>query len=272
MTPPTIYGAQTPPLDEAAPPCWTVIVPFYNEAEVIGGVIASLAHQTDAFELVLVDNGSQDGSANRAAVACREEGLAFRLIAECQPGKVAALNSGLSLARTVYVATCDADTWYPPDYLARARRLLDAGGAMAGAWFVPQSAGVIRRAMAKIHLTIAARLFPQQCLTGGAGQAFHRERLIAAGGFDPGHWDLVLEDHEVCHRLARLGPIRYDRNLWCDPCDRIRQRPTTRWSLFERIVYHVSARRFGDWYFYGFLRPRLVRRRLASAALREVAT
>jgi glycosyltransferase involved in cell wall biosynthesis len=251
-------------------PDWTVILPFYNEAEVIGSMIASLARQTEAFILVLVDNGSTDRSVERAVTACRQCGMSFRLITEMQPGKVAALNAGLQPAETVYVATCDADTYYPPDYLAHARRLLEAGSTMAGAWFIPRSAGLVRRYLSHLHLAVAARLFPTQCLTGGAGQAFRRDHLVAVGGFDPGHWDLVLEDHEICHRLAQLGPIRYDRAFWCDPCDRTRDRPTTRWGMFERLVYHASASKFGGWFFYCFLKPRLEMRRLVSAALREV--
>lgn len=253
-------------------PNWTVILPFYNEAEVIHGVIASLAHQTETFILLLVDNGSIDRSVDRAVAACLDLEISFRLISELRPGKVAALHAGLKHAQTVYVATCDADTYYPPDYLDRARALLEAGSAMAGAWFIPRSAGLFRRALSHLHLTVAARLFPTQCLTGGAGQAFHRDHLVAAGGFDPGHWDLVLEDHEICHRVARIGPIRYAPAFWCDPLDRVRKRPATRWGIFERLVYHMSASKFGDWFFYRFLRPRLEMRRLVSAALREVTS
>jgi glycosyltransferase involved in cell wall biosynthesis len=251
---------------------WAVILPFYNEADVIESVIASLADQTEPFLLLLVDNGSTDRSAERAVTACRRRGISHRLVVELKAGKVAALDTGLAQVDAVYVATCDADTYYPPDYLAKARRLLEAGSAMAGAWFIPRSAGLVRRLLSHLHLTIAAHLFPRQCLTGGAGQAFRRDQLIAAGGFDPGHWNLVLEDHEVCHRLARLGSIAYDRTFWCDPCDRARNRPTTRWNTLERLLYHASASRFGDWFFYHFLGPRLETRRLVSAALREVVT
>jgi glycosyltransferase involved in cell wall biosynthesis len=256
----------SPSIDMAA---WTVILPFYNEEDVISDAIASLADQTESFRLLLVDNGSTDRSAAKAIAACRNRCIDFRLISEPRPGKVSALDAGLRQAETTFVATCDADTYYPPDYLAHARHLLSDGTTMAGAWFVPRSAGWFRRTIATMHLAVAARLLAKQCLTGGAGQTFRREPLVAAGGFDPGHWDLVLEDHEVCHRLVQLGPIRYHRGFWCDPGSRVRNRPTTRWDLIERAVYHASAAWFGDWFFYRFLRPRLEMRQLVSAALRE---
>jgi glycosyltransferase involved in cell wall biosynthesis len=253
-------------------PSWTIILPFYNEEATIADVVNSLAHQSEAFVLLLVDNGSTDHSVARATAACRSKAIDFRVICEPRPGKVSALDAGLRQAETTFIATCDADTYYPPDYLAHARLLLVEGATMVGAWFIPQSASHVRRLLANLHLLLAARLLSKQCLTGGAGQAFRRETLVAVGGFDPDHWDFVLEDHEICHRLARLGPIRYHRGFWCDPGNRIRNRPTTRWHLLERLLYHASANRFGDWFFYRFLKPRLETRRLASAALREVTT
>jgi glycosyltransferase involved in cell wall biosynthesis len=253
-------------------PSWTIILPFYNEEEAIEDAIVSLSYQTDAFVLLLVDNGSTDRSVRKAITACRNWGIDFHLISEPRPGKVSALNAGLRQAATIYVATCDADTYYPPDYLEHARHLLANGAAMAGAWFMSRSASSFRRLLRNLHLAVAACLLSKQCLTGGAGQAFRREALVAVGGFDPNLWDLVLEDHEICHRLIRLGPIGYHRGFWCDPSGRLRNRPTTRWALIERLLYHASVSRFGDWFFYRFLKPRLETRRLVSAALREVAS
>ena len=42
-------------------------------------------------------------------------GLPFHSIVEARPGTVAALAAGLASADTPFDATCDADTWYPPD-------------------------------------------------------------------------------------------------------------------------------------------------------------
>ncbi|WP_164176839.1 glycosyltransferase, partial [Streptococcus pneumoniae] len=50
-----------PSANRAAPDMavdWTVVVPFFNERELLAGTIASLARQTVPFRLVLVDNGS----------------------------------------------------------------------------------------------------------------------------------------------------------------------------------------------------------------------
>ena len=93
---------------------WSIIVPFFNERDFLGGTLASLAAQTRSFTLVLVDNGSTDGSARVAVETCEALGLDWVLLNERRPGKVFALTTGLERVRSPLVATCDADTWYPP--------------------------------------------------------------------------------------------------------------------------------------------------------------
>lgn len=247
---------------------WTVLIPFHNERDHLAATLASLAAQSEPFAVVLIDNGSTDGSGAVASDACDALGLPFCLLEEWRPGKVAALNAGSRLARTRFIATCDADTYYPPDYLARARRLLENGGVVAGARFRPRHVLGWRRWIASLHLFIAALLLPGQCLSGGAGQAFRTDELQAVGGFDQDQWDFVLEDHEICHRLASQGEILYDPDFWCDPSSRERKRPLTRWTLGERLLYHLVAGSAGNWFFYKFLAGRLAKRGLDSARLR----
>ena len=247
---------------------WTILLPFHNERAHLPDTIASLAAQTEPFVLLLIDNGSSDGGGAVAAAVCERLGVEHRLIVERRPGKVAALHSGSRQARTRFIATCDADTYYPPDYLARARRLLENGGVMVGARFRPRAAKPWVRWVAALHLFIAALILPGQCLSGGAGQAFRADGLEAAGGFDQSQWDFVLEDHEICHRLASQGEILYDPDFWCDPAQRDRKRPTTRWTLGERLIYHLVAGTAGNWFFYDFLAARLAKRGLSSARLR----
>ena len=247
---------------------WTVLIPFHNERDHLAATLASLAAQSEPFALVLIDNGSTDGSGAVASDACDRLGLPFRLIEERRAGKVAALSAGSRLADTRFIATCDADTYYPPEYLARARRLLENGGVMVGARFRPRAAKPWVRWVAALHLFIAALILPGQCLSGGAGQAFRADGLEAAGGFDQAQWDFVLEDHEICHRLASQGEILYDPDFWCDPAQRDRKRPLTRWTLGERLLYHLVAGSAGNWFFYKFLAGRLAKRGLDSARLR----
>jgi glycosyltransferase involved in cell wall biosynthesis len=251
-------------------PAWSVVIPFFNECDYIAHTLASLAGQDECFDLILVDNGSTDGSAGVAAAACRRLGLAFTLLHERRPGKVQALATGLAAVRTRWLATCDADTWYPADYLSKAGALLaDGRCATAGAFYV--DAGVPRRrhVAAALHMAMVARLLPTQCHTGGAGQVFCTASLRRAGGFDARRWNLVLEDHEIIHRVNKLGAIAYSAGFWCTPANRDRDRDSIRWTLIERLAYHFTPRPLRDQFFYAFLKRRLEARRLTSDRIRE---
>jgi glycosyltransferase involved in cell wall biosynthesis len=249
---------------------WSAIVPFFNEAAHLPALLASLAAQTCPVRVILVDNGSTDGSADIALAECARLGLDHRLVLQPVPGKVSALSAGLRLVTTPLVATCDADTLYPAHYLAEAARLLaQPGCVVAGAFYAtPDSDAAARRptALAKAR---AARLLPRQSHTGGAGQAFRTEALRRAGGFDAGRWNFVLEDHEIIHRVMRFGTMRYAERLWCSPSERPRNRDSIRWTLAERLVYSAAAPWAGDWFFYRFLADRLRARRLTSERIRE---
>ncbi|WP_294047229.1 glycosyltransferase family A protein [Sphingomonas sp.] len=249
---------------------WSVLVPFFNEADFLGATIASLAAQSVAFRLILVDNGSTDGSATIARDAAERHGLDYLLITERTPGKVAALRAGLGWVRSTYVATCDADTLYPPHYLAAAEALLvDPGCVVAGAYFVAPGADEATRAAKARSFLAGARILSRQCHAGGAGQAFRTAALRAAGGFDGDRWSYVLEDHEVINRTMRHGAMRYAADLWCTPSPRPRNRASIRWTGFERLMYAASAPFAGDWFFYTFLARRLAKRRLSSDRIRE---
>ncbi|GGB19125.1 hypothetical protein GCM10011380_05860 [Sphingomonas metalli] len=249
---------------------WTVIVPFFNERACIAATIASLSAQTVQPLLLLVDNGSTDGGAAVARAACERLGVAYRVLTERAPGKIAALAAGLAEVRTPYVATCDADTLYPRHYLAAAQRVLEQPGcAIAGAYYVAPDALDTERLARARTVRAAARLLPRQSHTGGAGQAFRTAALRAAGGFDARRWSLVLEDHEIVHRVLAFGTMRYAADLWCSPSPRERDRDSIRWTLVERLLYSAAAPWAGDWFFYRFLAPRLRRRKLVSSSIRE---
>ena len=252
-----------------ATPDWSVVVPFFNERTLLPKTLESLAAQRVRASLILVDNGSTDGSAGVATATCRRLGLDFVVINEPRPGKIAALAAGLRLVRTIYVATCDADTWYPADYLATAGRVLAQGNVVVGAYFVAPGASATAHEKAGRRIVRTAALLRGQCHTGGAGQAFRTDVLRRAGGFDAQRWGYVLEDHEIIHQVLKHGTMGYAADLWCVPSARDRDRPSIRWTLAERLLYAAFAPVAGDWFFYRFLGRRLDARRLSSQSIRE---
>ena len=248
----------------------TFVLPFYNEAEFIGRTLASLAAQRDrGFALILVDNGSTDGGAAIAREACAAmPDIAVEFIDEPTPGKLNALTAGLSRATTPFVGTMDADTIYPPEYVGRILRLFGQAGDVVAvlAFGMPEGAD-----FASARLRLYAGLLPGKCHTGGYGEAFRRDALEKAGGFDAAIWPYVIEDHEIVHRVGKLGRLAYDPEHVCFPSDRRKDRSDCSWSLGERVLYKLLPAGMMDWFFYRFLARRFERRGLRNIRLRDQA-
>jgi len=254
-----------------APPRWTIVIPVFNEAGFIAPTLRALARQTRRFRLIVVDNGSFDNSVGIVARLLGELGLDGRILIEARPGPVPALARGIAEVETEFVATCDADTYYPPDYLARAERLFDAqpDAAVACAYFLPPDGSPMRAALAKLHQLGAAALLPRQAHNGGAGQCFRTDALAAGGGYGDHVWPWVLADHEIIQRMLKQGPALWHPDHACIPSDRRRNPDAVRWSFAERLLYHLTPFRLKDWYFRDFLAPRLAARGLHCARLRD---
>lgn len=106
------------PYASARPPEITVIVPAWNAADDLAHCLRALEAQTlarDSFEVIVVDNGSTDGTAGVA------QGFAgVRVVSEPAPGSYNARNAGLALAQGDYVAFTDADCRPAADWLREA--------------------------------------------------------------------------------------------------------------------------------------------------------
>jgi len=106
-----------------------VVVPVRNGAAYLAEALASVAAQTfRAREVVVVDDGSTDGS---AAVA-RAAGPDVRVIEQAPAGAGAARNRGVEATSAPWLAFLDADDRWLPQKLARQREALGAApGAVA---------------------------------------------------------------------------------------------------------------------------------------------
>jgi glycosyltransferase involved in cell wall biosynthesis len=92
----------------------TVVVPIYNVGRYLAECLDSVAGQTYAdLEVVLVDDGSTDDSAEIAARFCRDD-VRFRLLRQANRGLGAARNAGIGLAGGDYLTFVDSDDVLPP--------------------------------------------------------------------------------------------------------------------------------------------------------------
>ncbi|MBR0552310.1 glycosyltransferase family 2 protein [Stakelama marina] len=256
-------------------PRWTFVIAYYNEADYLADTLKSLGDQTlKRFRLILIDNGSTDGSGEIARnVAATLDGVEARHLTEATPGKIHALEAAMPHIDTEFVAFGDADTFYPPDYLGVAQATYDKGpddlvAVMAVDVPAPPDGREARRRRF-VRSAVASRLWPKQTHTGGFGQTFRTAALKAAGGYSHKYWPYVLMDHEIMQRVLKQGRAAYPYELWCIPSPRRSDRRRVRWTMGERLLYHFTPFAAKDWYFYRFLGPRLAQRKLTHLNLRE---
>jgi len=106
------------------PPKFSVIIPLYNKRSYIRRAVDSVLSQalTD-FELIVVDDGSTDGSVEELNKLIHDSRL--RLIKQCNQGVGAARNTGIHNALANWIAFIDADDMWLTNHLCELKELVD---------------------------------------------------------------------------------------------------------------------------------------------------
>lgn len=118
-------------------PTISVVIPVYNEAENLAELIRRCLDAGQAtgesYEVILIDDGSADRSADMIIAAAGEhEGKVVGLILNRNYGQHAAVMAGLANARGEYVITLDADLQNPPEEIPRVAAKLAEGFDVVG--------------------------------------------------------------------------------------------------------------------------------------------
>lgn len=203
-----------------------VVVPAYDEEhrlpaslEKIAAYFASRPRTT--WELIVVDDGSEDGTARAALNACSRLGLELRLIRhEVNQGKGAAVRTGALAAHADAVLVTDADLSTPIEELPKLEAALAAGAAVAigsralDPTLVRVSQPAYRVAMGKIfnlcvRLLCVGGIHDTQC----GFKLFSREAALEV--FSRTAVDRFAWDVEALLLARRLGyPVREIPVLW----------------------------------------------------------
>lgn len=115
--------------DETREPKLSVVVPVYNVEAYLDDCLDSVLSQPyDDLEIVMVDDGSTDSSAEIAQRRADAHGN-IRLVSQANLGLGAARNAGVAAARGEYLTFLDSDDSLPPDAYSAMMRTLEESGS-----------------------------------------------------------------------------------------------------------------------------------------------
>jgi len=110
---------------KAPNPIISVILPVYNAENTVGVAMRSIINQTFTdFELLVIDDGSTDGTAGVVAEFVRVDSR-IKILKLSHQGIVAALQEGLSYACGTFIARMDADDYSDPHRLRKQIQFLE---------------------------------------------------------------------------------------------------------------------------------------------------
>jgi glycosyltransferase involved in cell wall biosynthesis len=209
----------------------SVLVCTYNRARLLRGTLNALQALTPppgvAIDIIVVDNNSNDGTADVIAASARSGPFPVAYVRESRQGKSFALNRGLACAQSDVLALTDDDVLPAPNWLChiagafRARDITFTFGKVLPLWSCTPPPEILTPKAQDIWGPLAivdygdapAEYVPEslgQRLPIGANLAFARAVLVTIGGWrtDLGKVDNTLisgEDHEIFMRLRRHG-------------------------------------------------------------------
>lgn len=205
-------------------PDLSIVVPVYNEEESLPllwpEIREALAPTGLAYEVVFVDDGSRDRSAEIIR-AFREEDPRVRLVRlKANAGETAATDAGFKTARGRFVVTMDADLQNDPHDIPMLLSHLDQWDAVTG-WRVNRGEGdsLVRRASSRVANRIRNALSDEAIQDSGCTfRAFRREclrDLVLYKGFHRFVPTLLrmrgfrVIEVPVNHRPRRFGESKY---------------------------------------------------------------
>ncbi|MFE0256976.1 glycosyltransferase [Streptomyces sp. NPDC059010] len=246
-----------PPVTEPV----SVLVPAYNEAKCIENTVRSLMASEHPIEVIVIDDGSSDGTARIVEAM----GLPnVRVVRQLNAGKPAALNRGLANARYDIIVMMDGDTVFEP---ATVRELVQPFGdrrvgAVAGNAKVGNRDSLIG-AWQHIEYVMGFNLDRRmydilRCMPTipGAVGAFRRSALERVGGMSD---DTLAEDTDITMAMHRDGwRVVYAENAraWTEAPESVQQLWSQRyrwsygtmqaiWKHRKALVERGTSGRFG---------------------------
>jgi glycosyltransferase involved in cell wall biosynthesis len=247
---------------------FSIVIATFNRAAVLQKTLESLAslHAEGSWEVIVVDNNSPDDTRQVVQAATATFPVELRYVFESEPGRSAALNSGLRVARGTILVTTDDDVRVERDWLERIEAGLEAhrcdyvGGRVLPLWAGAVPPWLPSRFEALCGVIAVMDYGPEPMRYGvraplGVNMAIRRTALDRVGEFDAriGRKAGTLLGQEVrdwCVRAHALGVVGYYRpdivvHHWIPP-ERLTKEYFRRWyywrGVSRALLYAHSGR------------------------------
>ena len=217
----------------------SIVIPCYNEQEALPQSIAqvrkimaaSLPHV--GYEILLVDDGSTDGTLGLIKELAREDGRIKYLSFSRNFGKEAAIYAGLSHACGAYVVMMDADLQDPPELLPQLYHAVTAEGFDSAATRRVTRRGepVIRSLFARLFYKLIGRLSNVEIMDGARDFRIMNRKFVDA-----------LLDMKEYNRFSKglFGWVGF-HTKWIEFENVERVAGETKWSFWKLFKYSVEG-------------------------------
>ena len=201
----------------------SLVIPAYNEA----GIIASTVREVDAFmrarmpgrtfEIIVVDDGSTDGMADRLAEV---DVPALRVVRHRRNrGRGAGIRTGFDSAEGDYILTLDSDLSYSPDHIPLLLAPLESGKAditLASAYHPEgevRNVPLVRAKLSRwgnrvLSAGVRGRLHTLTCMVRGYRREVVQDLELVAEGKDL-HIEIIQKANLFGHRIVEI-PAKLD--------------------------------------------------------------
>jgi len=216
---------------DAAAVAVSIVVPVRNEAGNVAPLIAEIAAALDgrwAYEIIYVNDGSTDATAEQLAAIMKQRGNLRQIRHATSSGQSAALRSGVRAARGAIVATLDGDGQNNPVFLPDLILAIEHGGdrlGLAAGQRVGRKDTGFKKIQSRIANGVRSAILRDGTRDTGCGlKAFRREVFLSMPYFDGLHRFLPALVRREGYEIAYIDVI-----------DRQRHSGVSNYGFFDRL-------------------------------------
>jgi undecaprenyl-phosphate 4-deoxy-4-formamido-L-arabinose transferase len=204
----------------------SIVIPVYNEEASLPALLertlAAMRTAGRSFEVVLVDDGSRDRSAEMLRDAAAAEPEVVAVLLNRNYGQHAAVIAGFAQSRGQVIVTLDADLQNPPEEIPKLLAAVDAGHDVVGSVRTPRDDSLFRRMASAMVNRVVQKSTGVMMTDYGCMLRAYRRPVVDAMLQCPEHSTFIpvlansfarhTTEVEVAHAAREAGTSKY--SLW----------------------------------------------------------